>query len=151
MVEWGILAIVILILAGVFGHYAHQVQGQSERASVLSTLGALRTALVLDHIRQTVAPQQRSKVKASGNPFDTLERMPTNYGGMVQDRQVGAITPGRWVFDPECPCIGYKPMDPEWLESPPGTQVLWYLVTREAGVGQLHPMADYKWQGLDIR
>ena len=151
IVEWGILAIVMLILAGVFGHYARQVQGQSERASILSTLGALRTALVLNNVHQSVASKQRSRANANTNPFDTLERLPANYGGIVHDREVNAVTPGRWVFDPECPCVGYRPMDPEWLEAPPGTQMLWYLVVQEAGIDQLHPMADYKWQGLDIR
>lgn len=151
MVEWGILAIVILILSGIFGHYAHQVQGQSERASVLSTLGALRTALVLGQIHQMVELQQRNDVKASDNPFDALERTPTNYDGVVHSRDFAAIRPGNWVFDPECPCIGFKPTDPEWLESPPGAQILWYSVVRESKLRQLRPMAVYQWLGLDVR
>ena len=151
IVEWGILAIVILILAGIFGRYAHQVQGQSERASVLATLGALRTALVLDQIHQTVAPQQRNTTRASENPFDALERLPVNYGGMVQNHNLDVVIPGNWVFDPECICVGYRPMDPDWLESPPGTQILWYSVVRESDLRQLRPMAVYQWQGQIVR
>lgn len=150
MVEWGLLAIVILILGGIFGYYAYRVQGQAERAAIMSTLGALRTALVVDHLSRVVAPQQRGEPSASDNPFDALQRLPANYGGVVQGRSVDAIAPGNWVFDPACPCVGYKPLHLEWLESPPDVEVLWFEVRQEAAVRQLHPLAAYRWQGQSI-
>lgn len=150
MVEWGILAIVILILGGVFGYYAYRVQGQAERAAILSMLGTLRAALIVDRLHQVVVSQQHGETVTSDNPFDTLERMPKNYRGLITGRRVDALSPGSWVFDPGCPCIGYKPLHPEWLESPPNAQVLWYQVNREQAVPQLLPLAVYWWQGQAI-
>jgi len=50
-VEWGVLVVCIAVVTGVLWRYGQQVRAQSERAAVQSTLGALRTALVLDYVR----------------------------------------------------------------------------------------------------
>ena len=148
LLEWGILACVILILMGIFGIYAHRIKGQAERAEILSTLGALRTALIIDHLRMQT-PSGQGDV-AAGTPFDALQNPIPNWGGVVKQRDVTQTTPGQWVFDQECSCIGYKPLHAEWLEAPSGSQALWFRLKHVAGIAQLQAMEAYVWQGLPV-
>ncbi len=52
--EWALLALCIAVVMGVLWRYGQQVRAQSERAAVQSTLGALRTALVLDYVHSMI-------------------------------------------------------------------------------------------------
>ena len=61
IVEWSLLAAVIVLLVLLFARQVRVIQGQGELAAVKSTLGALRTALVLD---------------GSGLPLDTVMPVP---------------------------------------------------------------------------
>ena len=148
MVEWGILLVLVLVVAGVLGRQARVVQGQAERAAVISTLAALRTALVLDHLQKVVgssdpvgvAPVQR-------NPFVLLGSVPPNYAGEFGALQLEQVPSGSWVFDRECSCVGYLPLDPQWLESPPNTQTTWFAVQGTAAPLQITARENYVWQG----
>jgi len=53
-VEWGLLALCIAVVMEFLWRYGQQVRAQSERAAVQSTLGALRTALVLDYVHRVI-------------------------------------------------------------------------------------------------
>ena len=65
-----ILALVVLGFAGVFGHYTQRVHSQAERSQVLSTLGALRTGLVIHHLQTAVQGDPPSAMLGdSANPF----------------------------------------------------------------------------------
>lgn len=150
MLEWGILAGVIAIIMGVFMHYAYRVQGQAERAAVMTSLGSLRTALVINHLSVQSASASLRSEQVPANPFDVLQALPENYRGLVKDGDLSQIAPGSWVFDVVCNCIGYKPQHPEWLETPPNAEALWFLLISEGGVRQLKPMSAYTWQGLSI-
>ena len=150
LLEWGILAIVIVGLMFAFGHYARSVQGQSERASVQSTLGALRTGLVFDQMQRVAGHGEPLAGTSNRNPFDVLEHRPANYSGTVSNRNIEGTAPGSWVYDAQCGCVGYKPLNPEWVESPPHTQALWYQLTTKAGPQQLVPLAIYQWQGQPV-
>ena len=150
LVEWGILALVILVLAGCFGYYAYRVQGQAERAAVISTLGALRTALVLDQLRQAVATPSTATAP-NRDPFAALERLPANYAGRRAGQKLEEVVAGQWVFDEACVCVGYKPLHGEWLESFGADQLLWFQVTAgDGGVRQLHAQRSYLWQGQTV-
>ncbi len=149
LIEWAILGLLVLALAGSLGYYGYRVQGQAERAAVQSTLGALRTALVLDRLRQ-VLPSAGAPL-ASSDPFATLEALPANYAGQVSGRDVTDVRAGSWVFDAGCGCIGYKPLRPEWLEGTPGPSALWFRVVEQRGVRQLEPMDAYAWLGQAVR
>ncbi|PJC16261.1 MAG: hypothetical protein CO066_02805, partial [Comamonadaceae bacterium CG_4_9_14_0_8_um_filter_60_18] len=54
-VEWLAMALLLLVLIGTFVHYSRFVQSQAEVAAIKSTVGALRTALVVEHLRRQVA------------------------------------------------------------------------------------------------
>ncbi len=150
MVEWSILALVIVLLAATFGYYAQRVQGQAERATVVATVGALRATLVLEHLHQAVAPPVRAVPPNLNNPFTLLQALPTNYAGQVANRDVSQVVAGSWVFDAGCGCVGYKPLRPEWLEQPAGVAALWFRESRLGGVPQLDAMDSYIWQGLPV-
>ena len=95
MVEWGILAVLVMVFLGVFGHYARRIQGQSERAAVLSTLGALRTALVIDHVQRAAKHASTEPSRTPSNPFLVLNTAPVNYAGEMSVVQSLAAPPGR--------------------------------------------------------
>lgn len=147
MVEWGILALVVLGFAWALGWYAQRVHAQAERAAVLSTLGAVRTSFVLGRLQTEVqgAPSSTAAANA-GNPFDQLERYPA-YGGEVRGRDVGAVAAGQWVFDVQCDCIGYKPLYLDALESSERLEALWFQRRGSGRSTFLVPMDRYVWQG----
>ena len=70
IVEWSLLAAVIVLLVLLFARQVRVIQGQGELAAVKSTLGALRTALVLDHLRQNVQSGKAPVGFTQRNPFE---------------------------------------------------------------------------------
>ena len=83
LVEWSILVIVVLLLAGIFGQQVRTVQAQAELAAVRSTLGALRTALVIDHMIATIRTGGPSVASPQRNPFLLMDPVPANYAGAL--------------------------------------------------------------------
>ncbi|MDZ7890470.1 MAG: hypothetical protein U5L73_01785 [Rhodoferax sp.] len=154
-VEWGILTLCIAIATAVLWRYGQQVRAQTERAAVQSTLGALRTALVLDYV-QSMLPQRKSTggpVAANGivpNPFGMLQQPAANYAGEVPAALLQEVAPGRWVFDQRCGCIGYKPLEQGGLDAPAGVQAIWFMVESTAAAYQLRPIQAYVWGGLPV-
>lgn len=154
-VEWVVLALCVAVVMGVLWRYGQQVRAQSERAAVQSTLGALRTALVLDYVRSMIPVPNKSKTAAvtpaaPPNPFDLLQQPAANYAGEVPAALLQEVAPGRWVFDKRCGCVGYKPQDNTALETPAGTQALWFLVEATGAAPQLRPIQSYMWAGLPL-
>jgi hypothetical protein len=147
MVEWGILAVLVLVLVGVFGRQVRVVQGQGELAAVQSTLGALRTAFVIEHLQQAVKSQGLGVVVPQRNPFMLLKSLPANYAGEFATMNIDTVAPGRWVFDPDCGCIGYLPLHPEWLESPANMTAVWFRISAPPGPLSITPLHTYVWQG----
>jgi hypothetical protein len=145
MLEWCLLALVVLGFVGVFGHYAKRVHSQAERAAVLTTLGALRTAMVLEHLQTAMGDASAKVLLQSDNPFDALEQYPASYAGQVKGRDVGAVVPGQWVFDAQCGCIGYKPLYLDWLESREHLDTLWFQRRKGGSASLLVPLDRYVW------
>lgn len=151
MVEWGILALVVVIVLAVFAHYVRLIQGQGERAAVLSTLGALRTALVIDHVQRATARGASTSAPVNPNPFLVLQSLPLNYRGEMGLLQALAAPPGGWVFDPQCVCIGYLPLDAAWGGTGSDASLLWFKVVPGPGARGLAAQAPYVWQGVEVR
>ena len=151
MVEWGILAVLVVVVLGVLGHYVRTIQGQTERAAVVATLGGLRTALVIDHLHQVTTRTTGVSPSSNANPFLVLQTLPLNYRGEVTLTQALEAPPGSWVFDPHCRCVGYLPLDTAWHSVSEGVSILWFRVGEGPGVRGLTSQAHYVWQGLEIR
>jgi hypothetical protein len=145
MVEWSMLALVIVLLLGVFAYKVREVHAQAELASVRLTLGNLRTALVLDHLRRSVPSGAGAAVQS--NPFKLLQLRQPNYFGEASAAQALAAPAGSWVFDAACVCVGYLPLNAEWLQSPTGDVMAWYQINGAPGPLQLTAKEAYVWQG----
>ena len=147
MIEWSVLALVITMLALVFSYRMRLLQGQAELSAVKTTVGALRTAFVLDNLRTHAAEAPAADAPTHYNPFELLQQHPVNYIGEMTREQAELAPPGIWVFDPECICVGYLPIWPEWFDSPSGDLMAWYRVGGGPGALQLTPKEHYLWQG----
>ena len=147
MIEWSLVAALIVVLALVFMHKVRMLQAQAELAAVKSTLGALRTALVLDHLQHRVKENGASVAPLQRNPFYLLQRRPPNYLGELSRAQAETAPDGSWVFDPACICIGYRPLYADWFDSPSGELLAWYQLSGDAGPWQLTAKEAYMWQG----
>ncbi len=148
MVEWLLVAALILTLVVAFMYQVRVVQRQAELAAVRSTLGALRMALVLQHVQQQVQHQGQGVAAVQRNPFELLAQRPANFWGELAVGQVAALPPGNWAFDAQCVCVGYLPRDIEAFDSPSGAGMAWYQVAgTPAGPLQITVREAYTWQG----
>jgi len=145
LAEWSLLAGVIVVLGLVFARQVRVLQGQAELVAVKTTLGALRTTLVIDYLQKKVASGNSSAALTQRNPFELLQRRPVNYFGEMT--AVEAVPAGGWVFDPVCICVGYLPIYAQWFDSPSGEAMAWYQVSGEPGPLQLTAKEAYVWQG----
>jgi hypothetical protein len=149
VVEWSLLLLVILVVAAVFVRQFRYVQGQGELAALKTTLGALRTALLLDHLKQAVddpaglRPVQR-------NPFLLLAPVPANYAGALASAKGQGLRPGTWVFDAYCHCIGYEPLYPYALDLASDAPTLWFRISAPPGPLQIQAMQTTLWQGQPL-
>ncbi len=150
MVEWMIVTSVILLLVLVFARQMRVVQEQAELSTVRTTLGALRTALVINYLRKQVSSKDASVVSVQHNPFELLQRYPVNYIGEMSPEQAAVAPAGSWVFDPDCVCVGYLPFRAEWFDSPSGDSMLWYRISGAPGPLQLRAKEAYVWQGQKL-
>lgn len=157
LVEWSLVAAVIIALALAFAYYVNRVRGQSELAAIRLTVGALRATLAVEDLRQKLPQATPSTALIPNNPFELLRQRPGNYRGEVLDAQsAGALaTPGNWVFERTCACVAYRPLDMYWLDSPSGDALLWFYVldpqgkkqTSNQGPLRLVAREAYRWQG----
>ena len=147
IVEWSLVFLVTTVLVVAFVRQVRVVQGQMELASIKSTLGGLRTALVIDHLQRQVTIGRSTAMVPQRNPFELLQVRPANYLGNVSQMPTGDIVPGSWIFDAGCGCVGYKPMYSQWFESPNGEAMAWFRVVGSIGPLELVANEAYSWQG----
>lgn len=147
MVEWSLVAGLILVLILAFARQVSVLRGQAELSTVKMALGTLRTAFVLDHLQNKVASSTSPVVLVQHNPFELLQRYPVNYLGEMTAAAAQTVPGGSWVFDPVCACVGYLPIDAEWLESPGDDVMTWFRVDGAPGPLQLTAKKAYVWQG----
>jgi len=145
LVEWLLVALVVLVLLFVFERYIQQVQRQSELAAVKTTLGALRTALVIDHLQRQVLPVGEQPLQPTLNPFELVAQRPANYAGLLEPEQADLAPAGSWVYATKCRCVGYRPLSAEWFDRPNSASFMWFEVIGMPGVMQLAPKERYRW------
>lgn len=151
-VEWSALLVLIVVVCSVLWRYGQQVRAQAERAAVQSTLGALRTALVLHQLQSALVPTSKTTPLRPAdtqlpNPFTLLQQRPVNYAGEVPAALLQEVAGGKWVFDRRCTCVGYKPQESATLDAPEGAQALWFVLEPGSSAMQLRPMQAYVWGG----
>jgi hypothetical protein len=147
------MAVLVVVLGAVFAHQAREVRGQAELAQIKSTLGALRTALVVAHLESAVAGNRTQGglvAQVQRNPFAALQQLPPNYVGVAGPETLAALPRGSWVYDPVCNCIGYHPTESAWLQSPEGVVSMWFRVGSAAGPLQIKAQQSYVWMGQAV-
>lgn len=149
LTEWGLVALILLGLVFVFEREIRSLQGQGEKVFATSILASLRTALMLNRMARELHPDDTSLREK--NPFLLLQQLPSNFNGDVPMRDIYKVAPGSWVFDPDCPCVGYRLLYPEWLEPAQEIGAIWFRVSKTGGSPSLVPQADYVWLGAHIK
>jgi hypothetical protein len=147
LVEWTLVMLFIGVLSVAFLHQVRVIQRQAEFAGIRATLGALRTALVMQHLQAQMPAQSQSVVPMQRNPFELLERRPVNYRGVIQAKNLAMVPTGGWVFEPVCVCVGYVPLDSAEFDSASGDAVAWFVVNTSTLPYQLTAKEAYVWQG----
>jgi hypothetical protein len=147
LVEWSLVALLLGALVVAFLHQVRVVQRQAEFANIRTTLGALRTAFVMQHLQAQLPRQNPSVAQMQRNPFDLLAQRPVNYRGVIQSKNLAMVPTGGWVFDPVCGCVGYVPLDSAEFDSASGDAVAWFVVNTSALPFQLTAKEAYVWQG----
>jgi hypothetical protein len=147
VMEWAVVAVLIGALVLTFLHQARVLQRQAEFAGIRATLGALRTALVVQHLQAQMPGQSQSVATMQRNPFELLDRRPSNYRGVIQAKDLAMLPTGGWVFEPACGCVGYLPLDGAEFDTASGGNVAWFVVNTAALPYQLQPKETYVWQG----
>ena len=142
VMEWSIAALILVTLVWAFERQASIVQSQSERMAVRVTIRILREALVVDRLLKGSRPAVGT---ATRNPFSVLENRPANFAGEISSTKADTVAPGNWVFDPECGCVGYRLMYPQWLEPQQFADVIWFRLSEAPGEVRLSAQAGYVW------
>ncbi len=149
LTEWCLVALILLGLGFAFEREIRSLQAQSEKVLVVSTLASLRTALVLNRLTRQLRPNDPSLNEK--NPFLLLQQLPPSFAGQMPMRDIYRVAPGSWVFDPDCPCVGYRLQYPEWLEPAQVVGVVWFRVGKTDGGTSLTPQAQYVWLGRPLK
>lgn len=149
MVEWIILSFVVLVITGILGYKLQKIHSQTELAAAQYTVGSLRTAMVLEHLRLKVDQDEEPRLR---NPFELLDPIPSNFVGERAMTEAHTVPPGHWFFDPFCECIAYRLLYSEWLDEPTGSEIISFRVAlnRKEGLLTLHPLYPIVWLGVRI-
>jgi hypothetical protein len=145
-----LLLLLILLVLGFYAREFRTVQAQGEAAAVQTTLGALRTALLIDHLAGAVDGTATIRA-AQPNPFLRLDQLPANYAGVRDPRPGQLQQAGTWVFDAQCRCIGYEPLYPRDLNTPADAPALWFRISTPPGPLHLSALQGYVWQGQRLQ
>ena len=149
LTEWCLVALILLGVGFAFGREIRSLQGQSEKVFVLSTVASLRTALMLNRLARQVRPDDRSLMER--NPFRMLQQLPPSFVGEMPMGDVHRVAPGSWIFDPDCLCVGYRLLYPEWLEPAQELGAISFHIGKSEGAPSLKPLGDYRWFGTNLK
>ena len=144
VVQWLVFLVFLSVVALVLARKAQEVQALAELTVVKSTVGALRTAMILEHARQQT-DRAAATQPACENPFDCLEGLPLQYVGALPLERADTVAPGSWFYDSACPCVGYRLIYPHWLTEPSGRTFIAWRVEPTRGSPTLRPLEAYQW------
>ncbi len=150
LIEWGLVGVVLAVLALTFLYHLQAVSDQVEVASVKTTVAALRTALALHHVGRGSTGGQADVASIEQGPFGLLHQRPVNFAGAVRHGRTAVLVQGAWVFDPDCACVGYTPLRTPWRFGSDPDATLWFQLIAGAAAPRLQPMGRYVMRGQPI-
>ena len=111
LLEWSLLAILVLFVVMMFLRQTLVVRGQAELASVKTTIAALRTAMAIHQLEMQIAGHRSVVDAQQQNPFLLLQRKPLNYVGETDLTSPLDAHPGSWIFTPLADALAtFQPM-----------------------------------------
>jgi len=100
LIELIIVITIVVILAAVFLNRVWFYQEQAEKTAMVEVVGAIQTALTMQHGRLLVRSMESEVTAlAADNPMRWLAKQPHNYSGEFYDPTPRSVAPGNWVFD----------------------------------------------------
>ncbi len=150
--EWSVLGLVVCVMAGVLWHETQFLRKRSERTAVQTTLQTLRTALVTEYLHRELVKNSGGVRRApQTNPFALLDPVPSNYGGEVQTGIALAMPQGQWLYERDCVCVAYRPLDSDGLQPESEAPVLRFYVSTSGGPQHLQAREPYQWGDVSLR
>ena len=144
-----LLILLLLFIVWAILDKARDVRGAAELSAVQVSLGALRTAIVVDRMGRAAKFDQSSR-PVTINPFLLLARLPINYAGemALDDAVNGALKPGFWFFDKAQLTVGYRLGNRRLFFSTSGGAMLLF---RTAEQELLIAHETYVWRGVAVK
>lgn len=103
--EYGLLALIIGLLALFLLNRVHTVHRHAERMSIIGEINSLRAGVVT----MRDSPKNASIKDLSGmDPFRLVQDPPANYLGPVRNPEQRDISPGSWYYDANNDLLIYK-------------------------------------------
>lgn len=102
LIEFIVIIIIIVVLAGLFLVRVPLYQEQAEKAAMQQVEGALQSALVLRYgtlMARNAASEKELGILSTDNPVTWLQKPPRNYMGEYYDPTPRTVAPGNWMFD----------------------------------------------------
>ncbi len=100
LIELVIVVAIVSILMSVFLDRVWYYQEMAEKTAMEETVGALQSALSMQHGKNYVRGNQDDlSLIATENPMKWLQKLPRNYSGEFYDPSPRSVAPGNWVFD----------------------------------------------------
>ena len=116
LIEFIIVIIIIVVLAGLFLVRIPLYQEQAEKAAMQQVEGAIQSALVLRYgalSTRGAANEKELSILATDNPISWLQKIPPNYKGEYYDPTPRTVSPGNWMFDLKSRELIYVPNQTE--------------------------------------
>lgn len=102
LIEFIVVIIIIVLLAGLFMIRIPLYQEQAEKAAMQQVESALQSALALRYgalMTRGAGSQRELGILATDNPMTWLQKLPPNYQGEYYDTSPNTVAPGNWMFD----------------------------------------------------
>ena len=80
-----------------------------------------------------------------------MQQLPSNYAGEMPMRDIYRVAPGSWVFDPDCPCVGYRLLYPDWLAPRQEIGAIWFQLGKNGSNSTLTARSTYVWVGMSLK
>jgi type II secretory pathway pseudopilin PulG len=108
LLEFGIVAAVIAILAGVLLDRLLIYRGESERVAAKQLISSVKTALAVRSAQVISTTGERGlQSLADNNPIGLLTKPPENYLGEYYSPKISTLPKGNWYFDRKDRTLNY--------------------------------------------
>lgn len=116
LLETIVVVVLVVILIVTAMENLLPLRGKAEQANVLSTIGALRSALGIAVAERAMRQGLGPVAELGGsNPMAQLAVKPANYLGEQAATDPAGIPPGHWVFDSDRRLLVYRVRYPQYF------------------------------------